>query len=321
MQIAAPGFLQSPESGSETARDIIGFCAPHQMVLLNLLATSQLYDVPIEPLIRGLEKELPLIFRSRVKKIADSIAAGEDPLETIVASRLLPETTATVLFSARKGNKLNDFYAAVLESNQDDRDEVEISDHPFFKVARLILLLWFMAAMLTFICLKIVPEFKAMTEEFGIDLPGAMWLFISVCDTVVRYWFVLPAVLLLLTPWYFPSVLSGFKYLNPLNWRRVWDDPLKNQNRMDAAMMEFGVQPALAADSSGPFDDTQAWLVRWKDARTKKRSKDRSSFLLQFLITLTYTIIAIMVFLAASAIFSTLLKIILGLTAENQLRS
>ena len=313
MQIVAPDFPRAPESGSDTVRDIISFCAPHQMVLLNLLATSQMYDIPIEPLIRGLEKESPLIFRSRVKKIADSIAAGGDPLEAIVGSRLLPETTNTILMSARQGNRLNDFYTSVLEADQDKRDEIGINDHPFFKVARLVMLLWFTAGMLTFILIKIVPEFKAMTEEFGIELPGVMELFISISDTVVRYWFVFPAVLLLLTPWYFPSVLSGFKYLNPLNWRRTWIDPLEHPGRMVPAMLECGVLPEAAPESPGSDDATRAWLVRWKDARTKKRSKDRSAVVLQFLITLSYTIIGIMVFLAASAVFMTLIKIIVEL--------
>jgi type IV pilus assembly protein PilC len=47
---------------------------------------------------------------------------------------------------------------------------------------------------LAFILIKIVPEFRKMFAEFDSDLPGMTELLITISDTVVQFWYLLPLI-------------------------------------------------------------------------------------------------------------------------------
>ncbi len=57
-----------------------------------------------------------------------------------------------------------------------------------------IMVILFTIGILTFIMIKIIPEFKTMFEEFGIDLPAMTQLLISISDRVVKLWFLFPLI-------------------------------------------------------------------------------------------------------------------------------
>lgn len=222
----------------EASGDVFNFCLPHQLVFLNLLAVSGHYNIPLPPLLEGLSEETPLVFRQRTKTIAEKITAGTDIVEAIVQSELLPNTTNMALRLAKESGTLDEFYVSVLSRSQDREEEQQISDNPFFRLFRLFLLTFVVMSILVFIAIKIIPEFKAMLEEFGIEEPGMLQTFISVSDTFVRFWFVIPAIFLLAAPFYVPALLRGVKYINPLNWRKPFGDPLNNLRRATAVAAE-----------------------------------------------------------------------------------
>ena len=57
-----------------------------------------------------------------------------------------------------------------------------------------VMVVLFTIAILTFIMLKIIPEFKTMFEEFGIELPAATKLLMAISDRVCSLWFLFPLV-------------------------------------------------------------------------------------------------------------------------------
>ena len=57
-----------------------------------------------------------------------------------------------------------------------------------------IMVVLFTIGILTFIMIRIIPEFKEMFEEFGIELPAMTQLLISISDRVVRLWFLFPLI-------------------------------------------------------------------------------------------------------------------------------
>jgi type IV pilus assembly protein PilC len=57
-----------------------------------------------------------------------------------------------------------------------------------------IMVILFTIGILTFIMIKIIPEFKKMFEEFGIDLPEITKLLMAVSDRCVKLWFLFPLV-------------------------------------------------------------------------------------------------------------------------------
>ena len=225
----------------EASTDVFSFCLPHQLVFLNLLAVSQHYDVALGPLLVGLSEETPYVFRQRTKSIAAEVAAGTSAVDAIVNSQLLPHTTNMALRLAKESGTLDEFCISVLNRNQDHSSNTHIAANPFFRLFRLFILTLVVLMLLSFVTIKIIPEFRAMLEEFGIEEPGVFQTFISVSDTFVSFWFVLPALFLLTAPFYLPALLRGVKYINPLNWRKPFGDPLNNLRRATAVAAESGV--------------------------------------------------------------------------------
>lgn len=335
--------------------DVFSFCMPHQFVFLNLLAVSQHYEIPLPPLLDALGDETPLVFRQRTKTIAEKITAGADVVEAIVQSELLPNTTNMALRLASESGTLDEFYESVLSRSQ-DREEQQIVDNPFFQMFRLFIYTLFVFLILTYFAVRVVPEFKAMLEEFGIKETGILEVFISVCNTFVNFWFVIPVIFLLTSPFYFPALLGGLKYINPVNWRTPFGDPLNNLRRATAVAAECEtdltsglkvvvdgqlgspkfslLSNAVAGIANHPSPwhalsekrivsqreanslekvssgETQAWLLRWKNSVSEKKESSRSVFVLRLFAGVVHLVLAIMVFLTALTVFSTLIQIL-----------
>ncbi len=72
-----------------------------------------------------------------------------------------------------------------------------------------VMVVLFTVAILTFIMLFIIPQFKDMFEEFGIDLPFATVLLINISNKVTQMWFLIP--LIPITIVLFISIVNKFK--------------------------------------------------------------------------------------------------------------
>ena len=57
-----------------------------------------------------------------------------------------------------------------------------------------IMVILFTIGIMVFIMIKIIPEFKEMFEEFGIELPAMTQLLIAISDRCVKLWFLFPLV-------------------------------------------------------------------------------------------------------------------------------
>lgn len=57
-----------------------------------------------------------------------------------------------------------------------------------------IMVVLFTIGILTFIMLKIIPEFQKMFEEFGIELPAMTQLLMAISDRVCKLWFLFPLI-------------------------------------------------------------------------------------------------------------------------------
>ena len=57
-----------------------------------------------------------------------------------------------------------------------------------------IMIIFFTVGILVFIMIKIIPQFKDMFEEFGIDLPAMTELLIAISDRCVKLWFLFPLI-------------------------------------------------------------------------------------------------------------------------------
>jgi type IV pilus assembly protein PilC len=57
-----------------------------------------------------------------------------------------------------------------------------------------VMVVLFTICIVTFIMIKIIPEFKSMFEEFDLDLPWMTQLLIDMSDRVVKLWFLFPLI-------------------------------------------------------------------------------------------------------------------------------
>ena len=72
-----------------------------------------------------------------------------------------------------------------------------------------IMVVLFTIGILTFIMLKIIPEFQKMFEEFGIKLPAMTELLMAISDRVVNLWFLFPLIPIAIV--LFVSVVCKFR--------------------------------------------------------------------------------------------------------------
>ena len=72
-----------------------------------------------------------------------------------------------------------------------------------------IMVVLFTIGILTFIMLKIIPEFQKMFEEFGIELPAMTELLMAISDRVVNLWFLFPLIPIAIV--LFVSVVCKFR--------------------------------------------------------------------------------------------------------------
>jgi len=61
---------------------------------------------------------------------------------------------------------------------------------------------------LTFIMLKIVPQFKKIFDDFGTDLPPMTQILIDISNWVANYWYLIPAI-----PFGFNLIIKGIKLI------------------------------------------------------------------------------------------------------------
>ncbi len=72
-----------------------------------------------------------------------------------------------------------------------------------------IMVIFFTVGILVFIMIKIIPQFKDMFEEFGIDLPAMTELLIAISDRCVKLWFLFPLMPIAMV--LFVSLVCKFK--------------------------------------------------------------------------------------------------------------
>lgn len=129
--------------------------------------------------------------RFRIMQLADAVGKREDPIDAMdKIPGLLPVSTILGLKLAKSDAELPTFYQ-LFRNRQIVSDEAveNHSDTVFVRGVRLLVVTLVMMAIISFICMYIIPEFMKMNEEFGLDQPPVMKLFLTVADTLVKTWF------------------------------------------------------------------------------------------------------------------------------------
>jgi type II secretory pathway component PulF len=161
------------------------------------LAEAAERSIPLERAARAYASEHGGMFARSARRLADYLEAGV-PL-SIALSRSWVWVSSSIRMAADIGEKSGtlgpSMRKAVRQSNAIE-DTIGSVLAKFVYLSCIVLVMFFV---MTFMMIKIVPTFEQMFEEFGLALPNATILLITVSRLIVQYWFLLFPMVLGLT--------------------------------------------------------------------------------------------------------------------------
>jgi type II secretory pathway component PulF len=179
---------------------------------------------------RGRQLDSSVLFvgqalRGIVGRAADRLLAelgrGASLVEAVAKypRALPPEALAYVA----AGQTANAQAAALRELSRSDEGEMAGAWRACIdRIAYLAFVLMIMAAVLTFIMIKIVPEFQQIFQEFDLELPQMTWLAIMVSEYFTQY--AAAPVIMVSAIFLLGSLLVGSCYLCDIPLLRPWTD-------------------------------------------------------------------------------------------------
>lgn len=190
--------------------------------------------------------------RRGLRAMIERLEAGE-PVERVIAAPrtgVAPQIPAIVRAGLRTG-KLGLFleqYLSRARDSADRRRQVVLGlAYPF-------LLLLAGVAILTAIGTWLVPQFKAIFGDFGVELPTLTMLVLSLSDLIAAagFWVLAAALVVLLATW------AGLPWFgDAAAWRRlVYRIPVIGDPWRFAALSEFSHLLALLTEGSEPLPDS-----------------------------------------------------------------
>jgi type II secretory pathway component PulF len=221
--------------------ELLECSAPHQRALLSVLAVADRHDIDPIPLISSLAEELPAADKVRAEELAEQITEGVEAVDALdQIPYLLPPTCVLALRLARDQGTLSELYVGLLDryrGSEPDPSSYEVEYVP--ALARMAGRVLAVAVLVSFIMLKIVPEFQKMLEEFQVEPPPAFYLLMSVCDRIVKFWFLPFLLMVCLMVCCIPMCRRYLGRLSPLKWRQRTFSSAVNRRRSLALVTQM----------------------------------------------------------------------------------
>lgn len=224
-----------------------------QRSLLHTIHMSAAYGLPLAPAVQALADDETGFHAERLQRLArllNSECSLPDALELV--PRVLPDSARSqIRFGIESGN---------LKSAT--RDAIQaLDDLPHHSMKKcydslvglaitVILMTW----IVTFIMLKIVPTFRAIFEDFGMDMAPPMELIIEVCNVLAG----IAPFIVVFAACFFLWVWFG----NPLRWlRRSFLHPIA-RFLVDVDTPDLLRQIALTREAGKPVAGSMSTLAR-----------------------------------------------------------
>ena len=203
--------------------DLMADLLPHQRAVFGVLAIAEHCRLDPVPLLYQLSDEMPGSDRYTTRLLAEQIQQGVAPQEAINQSAGL--LTPLSQFAWRIACDLNvvpQLNRELLNRSPEIADVWTTADNgtSLSKFGRLFFRAVFFLAILSFVLLKIVPELKTMLDEFEIEMPAAMTLWLRISDFVVDWSLLIPVLFLILLLTSFPLWKEYLQRWNPNRWRQ-----------------------------------------------------------------------------------------------------
>ncbi len=306
---------------------------PEQRMLLGILAVESEHGVDAGSLLKAFAKETR---SAKTASFAAASRAGGKPDEANrLLRRLIPSPLAKTMTAMSPMQRSDFFRGWLAHSTYDEANVVQHEQTITSRAIRLVLKVWFFGVILSFIGAYILPEFKKMGDEFGMERFGEFPLLTSL---VIFFGYVsailslLIVVLLILFLFMRNSrfLIGYLKRWNPWNWRQV---SLSTKTRKQMALswriqgVAFGAAAkrgidwaeqvengTLSTDQANAISrlgdrETQAWLVSNVARSGRFVGEDRRGWLFQLLVTAVHIILTVAVFVVAWSFLNFLLTV------------
>ena len=221
--------------------DLLSDLLPHQRAVFGVLAVADRHGLDPVPLLLQLSDEMPSEDCYWARSLAEQIQTGITPSAALSQnSRLL---TPLSQFAWRQACDLS----LVSQLNQEllgRAPEVQVvrtdtaSEPSLPKYWRLFFRIVCFMSLFGFMLQKIVPEFKAMLEEFKIEMPVALRLLVYVGQSATYWWLLTPVLLLILLLASFPMTKNLLQRWSPIRWQQRFSNPTVARRRALALVLQ-----------------------------------------------------------------------------------
>jgi type II secretory pathway component PulF len=164
-----------------------------QSSLLMVLATGIGHAPSLMAGLKALSEESSAPWSSKVEQLRHLLAQGQTLSEALtIATGLLPEQSVVAIRVAEQAGSLKQVLADEahrLMQSETQGNAVQPGFAMTITWLSVIALQTFL--IVNFIMVSIIPEFKAIFEGFGVELPGLTILLISLSDWFMSYWYIL----------------------------------------------------------------------------------------------------------------------------------
>ena len=148
------------------------------------------------PILRSLkilqEQSRPGALKNALIDVCDEIESGSSLSEALAKSpKVFDRLYVNMIKAGEAGGSLEVILRRLAEFKERTQS---LKNQVIGAMIYPIMVVLFTIGILTFIMIRIIPEFKEMFEEFGIELPAMTQLLISISDRCVKLWFMFPLI-------------------------------------------------------------------------------------------------------------------------------
>ena len=192
VQKAAKGAASSSGKGRKTFA--LGGAGGKKMVTFTRqLSILQDAGLPILRSLKILEEQAPPgALKNGLIDVCDEIEGGASLSEAMSRSpKVFDRLYVNMIKAGEAGGSLENILRRLAEFKERTQ---KLKNKVIGAMMYPIMVVLFTVCILTFIMLKIIPEFQKMFEEFGIELPAMTKLLMSISDRVCKLWFLFPLI-------------------------------------------------------------------------------------------------------------------------------
>ena len=169
----------------------------HQQALIRMLAIASEHNLNAANLLEDLRDEIRWETVHEIPKVVNELRAGV-PIESALTQvpGTVPKSVVMAMATVQSQGLQKPLHQALLNAPTIRRKERGHAQDTTIasKLAGLFLRYVLILGILTFLMRVVIPQFKDMFEDFGVELPLSMQLLIEVSNVATHWWFLLPLI-------------------------------------------------------------------------------------------------------------------------------